>query len=199
MVSLKRVAGWGVLFGAFIYGGYIVGHSTAHPTATPKPHTSTASQATTQASTSAGTPQSGLVPGQFAPNFTLKTTQGNTVTLAQLRGHPVWLNFWATWCPWCKKEIPEIEQVKSQYGNRIDIYGVAIQQPASTVTQYMIAKKMNYPVLLDSQGSVAASYGVQYLPTSVFISSSGKILAVYTGAFLSRQAMAPYLHELLNP
>ncbi len=193
MVSVKRWAGWGVLLAALIYAGFIIGRAVQ-----PARPQVAAVKTVKEAKTSAGPSQYGLSPGQFAPNFTLETTTGKVVTLADLRGHPVWLNFWATWCPWCKKEIPQIETVQKDDGSTIDIYGVDIQQSAATVSQYMTAKQMNYPVLLDTQGSVAAAYGVEFLPTSVFIAPSGKILAVSTGALISPKDVAPYVQKLLH-
>ncbi len=220
--SAKRVAGWVVLFGAFLYGGYLVGHSTTgvssethhttskpihtashplasgHPSSSVSVHGTRASSGTSGTATATATATSGLQAGQFAPGFTLRTTTGARVSLSQLRGHPVWLNFWATWCPWCRKEIPELEKVQQEYGKQVDIYGVAVQQPQETVSQYMAQAHMNYPVLLDAQGSVAALYGIEFYPTSVFISPGGKILAVYQGAFLSEHNMRPYLQRLLH-
>lgn len=213
MPSRKRIAGWAVLFGAFLYGGYLIGHrattvasgtfhttpnhvhkgartsSSAHSTSHSGSHHSPLATASTA---------SGLQVGQFAPGFTLRSTTGRTVSLSQLRGHAVWLNFWATWCPWCRKEIPELEKVEQRYGKQVDIYGVAVQQPQPTVSQYMTKIHVNYPVLLDSQGSVAAIYGVNFYPTSVFIGPNGKILAVHQGPFLSQKGIDPYLHELLH-
>ncbi|WP_242968670.1 TlpA disulfide reductase family protein [Sulfobacillus sp. hq2] len=187
-LAMKRWAGWIVLLAALIYAGFLVGRGT-------KPHTVAAPK--TKSTASASTAQYGLTAGQFAPNFTLTTTAGQTVSLASLRGHPVWLNFWATWCPWCNKEIPQIEKVQASYAGRIDIYGVDVQQSQATVAQYMKAKGVNYPVLLDTQGAVAAAYGVQGLPMSVFIGPHGRIRAIYSGALLSPQSIAPYLHKLL--
>lgn len=194
MSATKRWAGWAVLLAALIYAGFLIGRTAParHPEAAAK-------TVRRQASVAASTPQYGLSPGQFAPNFTLTDTKGQSVTLADLRGRPVWLNFWATWCPWCNKEIPQIANVEDAYAGRIDIYGVDVQQSQSTVAQYMAAKRVNYPVLLDSQGAVAASYGVQGLPMSVFIGPHGKIRAVYSGALLSPASIAPYLHKLLAP
>jgi peroxiredoxin len=87
--------------------------------------------------------------------------------------------------------------VKAQYGSQIDIYGIDEQQSESTVVAYMDAKQMNYPVLLDTTGTVAGNYGVQDFPTSVFITAQGRVAGVYTGAFASRALMDPYLAEIL--
>ncbi len=211
MSSKKRVAGWVVLLATFLYGGYLVGHSTTNTAsralhATQKPEHTTAISPSSKPSRSGShkssrataSAASGLQVGQFAPGFTLKTTTGATVSLSQLHGHLLWLNFWATWCTWCQKEIPELKKVQQQYGKKIDLYGVAVQQSQPTVSRYMSREHMNYPVLLDSQGSVAAVYGIEFYPTSVFIGPNGKILAVHRGPFLSQHSMTSYLHKLLH-
>ena len=189
MSNVRRMAGMMVLVAALIYGGFLVGRAIPHGSAPPSYHAALATGSTSV--------PVGLAPGDEAPNFSLQSTTGQVVTLSSLRGHPVWLNFWATWCPWCKKEIPEIVQVKAQYGSQIDIYGIDEEQAKSTVVTYMGAKQMNYPVLLDSTGTVAGNYGIQDFPTSVFITAQGRIAGVYTGAFATRGLMDPYLAEIL--
>lgn len=184
----RRWSGMGVLVLAFVYGGFLVGRALPHHRRAP-----------TDASLAQGRAVApvGLAPGDVAPNFTLSTTTGQTLSLKSLRGHPVWLNFWATWCPWCKKEIPELVRVKNQYGAAIAIYGVDEQQTRSQVVDYMSQAQMNYPVFLDTSGAVAGTYGVQYYPTSVFIGSDGHIAGIYTGALLSRSAIDPFLKAIL--
>ncbi|MCL6563618.1 MAG: TlpA family protein disulfide reductase [Firmicutes bacterium] len=147
---------------------------------------------------SASTEAAPLSVGQPAPNFTLTTASGQTVSLSALRGHPVILNFWATWCPWCKQEIPAFEALKRQYGSRIALYGVDIQETPATVSGWLKSHPLNYPILLDTSGGVAADYAVQAVPTTVFISPSGKIAAIHLGAFSDQQAMAPYVQSLVE-
>ncbi|MDA8192912.1 MAG: TlpA disulfide reductase family protein [Thermaerobacter sp.] len=195
MANIRSAATAVVLAGAVGYAGFLVGgaiHRPQHVAAT----VSTSPAAPSSASAVPQAP-SGLQPGDLAPNFTLKTTTGQTVSLASLRGHPVWLNFWATWCTWCQKEIPIVEKFQTAYHGKLDIYGVDVQEPVSKVTPYMVQKKMNYPVLLDSQGAVAAGYGVQGLPTSAFISPTGKIVYIYVGAFLSYAQANVYVQKAL--
>lgn len=199
MLDPRKVAGVAVLLAGFGLAGFLVERSVAGHGSASKPVSTAATVPSASAASSASAATGvGLSPGNIPPDFTLSTTTGQLVTLSALRGHPVWLNFWATWCPWCKQEIPLIESVKAQYGSGIDIFGVDIQEPLPTVTAYMTLKNMNYPVLLDKTGAVAASYGVQGLPTSVFIGASGRVVAVYTGAFLSKATLDPYLQQLLN-
>lgn len=176
-----------VLAGAVGYTGFAVGGALHKSTPTP-----TSSQGSSSPISSASASSGlGLQVGDMAPNFSLKTTTGTTVSLSSLRGHPVWLNFWATWCPFCNQEMPIIKKIQTADHAKIDIYGVDVQEPASKVIPFVKKKGLNYPILLDSQGAVAADYGATGLPLSIFINSSGKIAAIRVGAFLTKsQAMA---------
>ncbi len=180
----------GVLALAFLYGGFLVGRALPHHGHVPGEASLAQGRAVAPV---------GLGPGDIAPNFTLASTTGKLVSLKSLRGHPVWINFWATWCPWCKKEIPEIVRVKKHYGPALDVYGIDEQQTKNEVARYMATTHLNYPVLLDQSGSVAGTYGVQYYPTSVFIGPTGHIVGIYTGAFLTRGALDPFLKAIIHP
>ncbi|MBX5467325.1 MAG: TlpA family protein disulfide reductase [Firmicutes bacterium] len=136
--------------------------------------------------------------GQPAPAFALETAEGTTVSLAALRGRPVILNFWATWCPWCKQELPAFESVKRRYGSRIALYGVDIQESPSTVRAWLRHHRLDYPVLLDTTGGVAAAYAVEAVPTTVFIGPDGRIAAIHTGAFSGASAILPYVREAMG-
>jgi peroxiredoxin len=143
-------------------------------------------------------PKVGLAVGDLAPNFTLDDIHGHAVTLWALRGHAVWLNFWATWCPWCRREMPDIQKVHVLYGSRIDIYGIDLQESRSTVVRWLAAHHIHYDVLLDASGTVSTTYDVSKLPTSVFIDAHGRITAVYVGALLSVVSMKPYINQALG-
>lgn len=139
----------------------------------------------------------GNLPGDQAPNFVLKTPSGKTVSLASYRGRGVWLNFWATWCPNCKVELPIVEQEHKLYGNRVAIIGVDVQQSSAVVSRYAAAHGLTYLMALDTQGGVAAAYGVTGLPTSVFIGPHGRIRAVYTGAIENVSLASQYLKRVM--
>ena len=138
----------------------------------------------------------GSLPGDQAPNFTLTALNGKPVTLSALKGHGVWLNFWATWCPHCRQELALIEHEKKLYGSQVAIVGVDLEQNRGVVASFAHARGLTYPVVLDYQGSVSAAYGVKGLPTSVFISPNGTIKAVITGAVPSSEVAAPYLRSI---
>lgn len=127
----------------------------------------------------------GAVVGQPAPNFALPSLSGQTVSLAQFRGRePVYLNFWTTWCTYCKQEIPVIEQMQRQYGAHIAIFGVDLTGEESSVNAvrgFARHLHMNYPVLLDTSGQVADNYLVHSIPTTVVIGRNGTVTAVFVG------------------
>lgn len=188
-MRLQRLITWAILALAAGLAGYLL-----MPVLAP-PAPSSPSSPLPSARTSAVT---GLAVGDRAPDFTLTDVHGRRVTLSALRGHAVWLNFWATWCPWCRTEMPDMEQVHRRYGDRILIYGVDIQEPQPTVSRYLAAHGITYDVLLDRTGAVATLYDVNALPESVFIGPDGRITAVHTGALLSVAAMVPYVQAAIG-
>jgi Peroxiredoxin len=117
-----------------------------------------------------------------APNFTLYDLQGNKVSLSDYKGKNVYLNFWATWCPPCKAEMPELEKVYQRTKNSdLVILAVEIGEPKDTVQSFINDKGYNFKVLLDSDQSTAAAYGISAIPTSFFIDKDGNIVAKQVG------------------
>jgi cytochrome c biogenesis protein CcmG/thiol:disulfide interchange protein DsbE len=151
-----------------------------------------------QATPKAVTAKVGLAPGDIPPNFTLPTANGGTVTLSRLRGHAVWINFWATWCPWCQREMGNMERLHEHYGSSLVILGIAVQQSASQVKPFLDARHITYPVLLDQTGAVATSYDVNALPVSVFVAPDGRITAYYPGSLLNTASMKHLIAAALH-
>ncbi len=117
--------------------------------------------------------------GKTAPDFQLVDLEGNNVRLSDLRGKAVLLNFWATWCPPCKVEMPWFVDIQKQYGPQgLQIVGVAMDEgsPRDAVTKFAKEMGLNYPVLLGTD-KVADQYGgVDALPTTFYIGRDGKIV-----------------------
>ncbi len=121
--------------------------------------------------------------GALAPDFTLSSLDGSTVHLSDYRGKAVLLNFWATWCPPCKIEMPWFVELQKQYGSAgLQILGVAMDD-ASPEEIARFAKEMgiNYPVLLGKETVGDAYGGVEFLPYSLYIDRNGKVLDVAYG------------------
>lgn len=118
--------------------------------------------------------------GQIAPDFTLQRLNGSgTVRLWSLRGEPVWLNFFASWCPPCNAEAYDLAQTakKSRGLHVVGVDLTASESSLAKVDAFVAQYGISYPVLLDRSGSVANRYGVQAIPTSFFIDRQGVIRA----------------------
>jgi len=120
-----------------------------------------------------------------APLFTLKDTQDRTVSLGDMlkQNKAVLINFWATWCPPCREEIPELIRLQSEYGKRgFTVLGVDVGESPTKVSSFINKMGINYPVALDRDQKVAAEYGLVGIPTSYLVSSEGKIIGEYHAA-----------------
>ena len=125
--------------------------------------------------------------GHPAPDFTLVDLKGNEVALSDFRGKTVFINFWATWCPPCRAEMPEIEAVHQEYKDKgVVVLGVDISEPENTVRQYIQKGGFSWTIVLDSTGEVARNYQIAAIPTSFFIDREGIIRAVNIGAMTKR-------------
>ncbi|HHB91114.1 MAG TPA: TlpA family protein disulfide reductase [Anaerolineae bacterium] len=114
--------------------------------------------------------------GHPAPDFTLQTPEGESLSLADLRGKAVVLNFWATWCPPCRAEMPELQAAWEAYGaGGLVVLGVNQAEDAATVQAYLDELGLTFPVVLDTQYEAASLYSVNSLPTTYFIDREGII------------------------
>jgi cytochrome c biogenesis protein CcmG/thiol:disulfide interchange protein DsbE len=112
-----------------------------------------------------------------APDFTLTTFKGTTISLEDLRGKPVVINFWASWCPPCRIEAPLIERTWRAYKKRGPIFiGVNIQDRKEDALNYIREFDITYPNGPDPTGEIAIDYGVSGLPVTFFVSSRGEVV-----------------------
>lgn len=121
-----------------------------------------------------------LLTGQKAANFSLKTLDGDPVTLDNLRGKVVVLDFWATWCPPCRKELPEVDKLRAEFGERVEFLGVN-DEDAGTVKSFLHRNHYELMVLMDSRRQVERQYGVSAIPTLLVIGKSGVIRQHFIG------------------
>ncbi len=120
--------------------------------------------------------------GQPAPEFTLKDLDGNPVSLKDLRGRVVLLDFWATWCGPCRMAMPHLEAFHKELADQgVKVFGINLRENAATVRKFMDAQKFTMPILLDADGKVAASYRVSGIPHTVIIGKDGQVLKVNVG------------------
>lgn len=132
------------------------------------------------------------------PNFTLQTLTGDEINLRQFEGEKVVVvNFWATWCGPCRREIPDFNEVYSRYSSRgVEFLGVSVDDsPKEVLPEFVQGTPITYPVLLGSP-DLATRYGIQGLPTTFIIDRSGKITKRTIG-MMSGAALEAELNKLL--
>lgn len=137
--------------------------------------------------------------GRPAPAFQLTDLSGKRMSLAQFKGKPVYVNFWATWCRYCVQEFPDIESAWRDYGQsgKIAFLAVDASEAPDAVREYLRRNNFTVPVLLDRDGVVSQRYLVQGLPTSYFIGRDGRIKDKVVGA-LDRDGLRSRLEALLK-
>ncbi|MBE3554602.1 MAG: TlpA family protein disulfide reductase [Thermicanus sp.] len=118
------------------------------------------------------------VVGYQAPDFTIQDMEGNTLNLADLKGKPIFINFWASWCPPCRAEMPHIQAAYEKYGGQIQFVMINTIE-ADTLEDlkaYIGEAKLTFPVYLDKKNLVNDLYQVPGWPTSLFINKKGIIV-----------------------
>ena len=119
--------------------------------------------------------------GQTPPNFTLLLPDGRHTSLADFKGRLVLINFWATWCPPCRAEMPELLQAARDYPD-LALLAVNVAEAPAAVSEFAAQFRMDVPVVIDPQGTISDRYNVSGLPTSVFLDENGVIMDVRPGA-----------------
>lgn len=131
--------------------------------------------------------------GYLAPDFTLSTLDGGMVTLSELKGKRVFLNFWASWCPPCRMEMPAIQSVYESKEPDVVFVAINIQEPKAQVRKFMDDNGYTFPAALDTAAKVASLYLVRAIPTSFVIDAEGVIRAKHIGVLNQS-----YLEEMLK-
>ena len=149
------------------------------------------------ASIAAQPPESIPLKGHPAPDFTLESMTGDPLTLSDLRGKAVVINFWATWCPPCRAEMPELQAAHEAYSpGGLVVLGVNQAEDRAVVQAYLDELGLTFPVVLDAQYQAADLYSVNSLPTTFFIDRDGVIRDMVVGqmnaALLSERIKSIY-------
>jgi cytochrome c biogenesis protein CcmG, thiol:disulfide interchange protein DsbE len=136
--------------------------------------------------------------GSAAPGFTLRRLGGDgTVSLAALRGKPVVLNFWASWCGPCKSEARVLEHAWSRYGNRGVVFlGVDYHDLAPDARRFVAAHGLGFTMLQDGSGTVTGRYGISQVPETYIVGRSGRIVAHIPGPITATGFGAEFQHGL---
>jgi len=132
----------------------------------------------------------GITPGSEAPDFQLQSLDGGKVSLSELRGRPVMLNFWASWCGPCRMEMPVFQEVSKDdmwKAGGLVILAVNLGESSSRVQEFVEYYGLTFPVLLDTSSKVGMMYNAATLPTTYFIDNDGIIRSIRRGAFTNRQ------------
>ncbi|MFD2170038.1 TlpA family protein disulfide reductase [Tumebacillus lipolyticus] len=136
-------------------------------------------------------------PTYLAPDFTLTDLSGNEVQLSTLRGKKVFLNFWASWCPPCKAEMPDLVKMSEKYKGKIEFYGVNLTSNDSVenAQKFVEDYQIGYPTLMDHKGNVSTQYRTFSIPTSFTIDENGVVVHRIEGQ-LSEKAMEEMFSKL---
>lgn len=152
-----------------------------------------------------GSTTGGLIPaprqGFLAPNFALPDAQGNLVELNQLRGRPVLVNFWASWCPPCQAEMPAMQKVHEEFGEQgfvVLAVNTAYQDDERAAARFLEERGLTFPVVYDRSGDSARLYEMRALPTSFFIGADGIIQEVVVGGPMSEALLRAQAGRLLE-
>jgi len=139
--------------------------------------------------------------GAVAPDFTLLTLAGDTAHMAALRGHPVLVNFWATWCKPCKSEMPLLVDAYARHRDAgLEVWAVNLtdQESLKDVRRFVNTYQVPFPVPLDRHGKVRRVYRLRGVPTSVFIDRQGVVRLVHTGPLMA-DTLESRLNDILTP
>lgn len=129
--------------------------------------------------------------GAAAPGFSLTDLKGQQLSLDQMKGKVVLLDFWATWCGPCRLSMPVLEQLQKEYGPKLALLAINLEEPIEVVRGYVQKQNLHSTILLDSEGRVGRAYGSESIPMQVVIDKEGIIRHINFG-------YAPNLGERLR-
>ncbi len=149
-------------------------------------------------SASNSTDENSAFDNQQAPDFTLKDTQGKKISLQNYRGKIVIIDFWATWCPPCRRGIPDLIQIQKEFKNNVVVLGISLDTDTKKdVVPFMKNMGINYPVVY-ANSQVIQDYGnVEAIPTSFVINKNGKIVNQHIG-LTPKESYVSEINKLLG-
>lgn len=139
--------------------------------------------------------------GFSAPDFSAELLNGGQVTLSELRGQPVVLNVWATWCPPCRSEMPALEKIYKDFKEQgLILIGLNLtsQDSEKSVVDFVLENSLTFPVALDRDGTVQRKYKISGYPTTFFIDKEGIIRSVVVGGPMSAALIQSKVEDLLK-
>jgi cytochrome c biogenesis protein CcmG/thiol:disulfide interchange protein DsbE len=139
--------------------------------------------------------------GKPAPDFNYPDAQGKTVSLSDLSGKVVVINFWATWCGPCRQEMPLIDALANNDDNEalgIVLLSVNAGESRDAVNSYMATNGYTFDVILDGNNAISSKYNIRYIPTTIFVGRDGVIRSIKTGAFLDQAELVKFLDDAME-
>ncbi|WP_071460012.1 thiol-disulfide oxidoreductase ResA [Bacillus massilinigeriensis] len=134
--------------------------------------------------------------GKEAPDFVLSDREGNKHQLSDYKGKGVFLNFWATWCGPCEREMPHIDNQYKQFKDkRVEVLTVDVGESKIAVDKFVERHNLTFPVMIDEDGQVQAAYGIGQLPITFLIDEEGKVVRSYTGE-LTEDKVKRFMEEI---
>lgn len=130
--------------------------------------------------------------GVALADFEASTLSGTQVKLSSMRGGPVVLNFWATWCPPCRQEMPMFQEFSNRYKGKVTFIGVNYAENMVTVQKFVTSLKITFPIWLDKDGAISDLYYIQDYPYTFFIDSDGVLRSIHIGQ-LTEDLLVKYL------
>lgn len=129
--------------------------------------------------------ETGIQKGNRAPDFALRNLEGDLLKLSDFTGKKVILNFWATWCPPCRAEMPHMEKVYNDYADEVVVLAVNLthtEKNEAAISDFADNYGLTFPIVLDANGETSQTYRIRAYPTSYIVDSLGIIQEIYPGA-----------------
>ncbi len=137
--------------------------------------------------------------GNKAPAFSLKSVEGKTIKLSDYEGKIVIIDFWATWCPPCRRGIPDLVSIQKEYENNVVVIGISLdrEKTIKDVPGFVKDYAINYPIVYGDDNVVIAYGGIQSIPTSFVVDKKGNVVDMHVG-LVSKDTFVNKIKELLK-
>ena len=134
-----------------------------------------------------------------APEFSLKSVDGKTVKLSDYKGKVVIIDFWATWCPPCRKGIPDLISIQNEFKDKVVIIGISLdrEKTIKDVPGFVKNNGINYPVVYGDDKVIIDYVGIQSIPTSFVVDKNGTVVDMHVG-LVSKDTFVNKIKELLK-
>ena len=143
-------------------------------------------------------PVKGTQINNLAPDFQLQSLDGQTISLSDLRGKPVLINFWASWCPPCREEMPYLQEIYEEWTDKgLVVLAINIGESSYTAEEFIQSYNLSFTVLLDTEQDIAQRYNITGIPTTLFIDKDGIIQDKVIGAFQSTAQIENRLSKII--